>query len=32
MKRTLKTRTLCLLLVLLMAAALLPGCQPTPEE
>ena len=32
MKRTLKTRTLCLLPALLMAAALLPGCQPTPEE
>ena len=32
MKRTLTTRTLCLLLALLMAAALLPGCQPTPEE
>ena len=32
MKRTLTTRTLCLLPALLMAAALLPGCQPTPEE
>ena len=32
MKRTHTTRTLCLLPALLMAAALLPGCQPTPEE
>ena len=32
MKRTHATRTLCLLPALLMAAALLPGCQPTPEE
>ena len=32
MKRTHTTRILCLLLALLMTAALLPGCQPTPEE
>ena len=31
MKRTLTTRTLCLLLALLMAAALLPGCQSAPR-